>query len=138
MNNREWTAKEDKYIMANWQTMSDSLMAKRLNRTAKAVEKHRNDLRLIKRSINHWTDDEIKTLCLNHCKSAKELSKLLCKTPNAINLFVCRQVDKYGKDWHRDLLPDNNIRWEKSYISAEIAPELILAVRIQQMLRRMA
>ena len=135
MNNREWTAQEDKYIMANWHKRTDAEMALKLDRTEKAVTKRRQDLGVTKRTSVHWSDAEIQTLCKHHDKPLKELSAMLGKHPKAVDAYKWRLREKWGKDWHNTLMTKPTTRWQPSYITAEIEPELKLAVRLQQLLR---
>lgn len=139
MSFKQWTADEDAFITRNWTTRSDAWLAQKLDRTAKAVTKRRNDLRLIKLNSTHWTGDEIRTLCVNHDKSLKELSSMFGRNPKAISGYIGRIRQTFGDDWYIDLMPKVPTKvYQKQYISAEIAPELILAVRVQQMLARLS
>lgn len=50
--NPHWTYREKSFVRDNWQTMSDTAMAKALGRTRLSVEKHRVEVLRLKRKPN--------------------------------------------------------------------------------------
>ncbi len=60
---KPWSKSEDQFIRANYLTMSDSELARRVGRSFRSAQKRRQRLGLNKHPISKWTSEEDKAVC---------------------------------------------------------------------------
>jgi hypothetical protein len=96
---KPWNADDEAFLRANYLTMTDGQIAKRLRRTTASVWKYRNANaihRPMDRRQVRWTEEESKYVCENYkCMSDKKMAQYLKRTIDSVQLFrINRQLFK--------------------------------------------
>lgn len=128
--NKRWSLEEDRFLLENYNSMSDSKIGEHLNRTTVSVLKRRKRLDLIRESriIDNpsektWSDEEIMFLCSNIDKlSYDEISKKINRSIRAVmvkasKLGIVSDGSKWSENEDKVLLSNlHRTKYELSFL----------------------